>query len=67
MTVSELIEILKSKQQDMLVAFKCFSEHVLMRPEDISESDLSEARPDGWIHSPRTDKPSAKYLVFPGN
>lgn len=67
MTVAELIEILKSKPQDIQVVYQCYSEMSLMRPEDICIAEASEPRPDGWVHDKRPDKPTRLYLAFPGN
>lgn len=67
MTVKELIKFLKGKPSDLLVAYQCFSEQVLMQPEEITVEELCEPRADGWIHDSRSDKPKQKYLLFPGN
>lgn len=67
MTVGELIEFLRTKNQDLPVAFVCHSERRLLTAEEIEEEDLCEARPDGWVHFDRPDKPVVRYLVFPGN
>lgn len=67
MTVKELINFLKKQPQDLLVAYQCCSEQVLMRAAEIEVRELCEARPDGWIHDSRDDKPKQKYLLFPGN
>ena len=67
MKVSELIEHLKTFPQDLDVAYKCYSEQCLMDAEEIRVRTMCEARPDGWIHDSRQDKPIKCYLVFPGN
>ncbi len=67
MTVSELIKFLETQQPDMQVAFRIYSEYSLMEAGDISVVEACEPRPDGWIHWLRDDKPSQKYLMFPGN
>ena len=67
MTVSELIDFLKTQPQDLEVAHKCFSEHLMLESFDIQILDLCEARNDGWIQNRRPDKPTKPYLVFPGN
>lgn len=67
MTVKELIEFLKTQPQDLLVAYKICSEQCLLEEMDIEIKDLCEARPDGWVQNQRPDKPTVKYLVFPGN
>lgn len=67
MTVAELIELLKTKPQDMLVGYALYSEYCLMEIENIRVLHLCEPRNDGWLHSPRPDKPNQAYLIFPGN
>lgn len=67
MNVSELIEFLKTQPQDMLVAYRCCSEQVLMEQKQIRAAEFCEPRPDGWIENKRPDKPTQKYLLFPGN
>lgn len=67
MTVSELIEVLKQHPQDLQVAHRMFSEYCLLDSEEVSVMDLCLERPDGWIHDKRPDKPTQRYLVFPGN
>ena len=67
MTVSELIEFLKTQPQEMQVAYRCYSEQVLMEQKEIRVAEFCEPRPDGWIENKRPDKPTKKYLLFPGN
>jgi hypothetical protein len=67
MTVAELIEFLKTHPQDMPVAFAIYSEYALLDSEEIGVKELSLPRNDGWVEYKRPDKPSQKYLVFPGN
>jgi hypothetical protein len=67
MNVAELIEYLKQQPQDMQVAIKMYSEQVLLEAKNIEVHNLCEPRPDGWIQDKRPDKPTRKYLVFPGN
>jgi hypothetical protein len=67
MTVSELIEFLKTQPQDLQVAYEAYSEHVLLDCEDIEIKECCEPRADGWIHHKRDDKPSQMYLILPGN
>lgn len=67
MRVFELIEILKTYDQDMLVAYDLYSEHCLLEKDHISVMDCCEPRPDGWVANARPDKPAVKYLMFPGN
>ncbi len=67
MTVAELIDFLSGLPQDSLVAYELYSEQCLLDPKRITEKELCEPRPDGWIQNKRPDKPSVKYVVFPGN
>lgn len=67
MKVSELIAFLQEQPQDVQVAYKMFSEQLLLDAEDIELVELCNPRDDGWIHSARPDKPKQTYLLFPGN
>ncbi len=67
MNVAELIEALQGMPQDLPVAYRCYSEHCLLQPDDLMMARLGAARDDGWVHDCRPDKPSVVYLVFPGN
>lgn len=67
MTVSELIDFLKTQPQHLPVAYCCMSEQVLLDSKDIKIEELCHARPDGWIQDRRPDMPTQPYLVFPGN
>jgi len=67
MTVAELITFLQTQPQDLSVAYKCYSEQVLLQADDIALADLCKPRPDGWIHNARKDMPTQQYLLFPGN
>jgi hypothetical protein len=67
MKVKDLIEILKTYDQEMLVAYKLFSEQCLLEKEHLKVESLCEARPDGWIQDARPDIETVDYLVFPGN
>lgn len=67
MTVAELIVYLQTQPQDMLVAYDCYSEHCLLRAEDIRPYEACEPRPDGWIQRKRPDMPVRTYLMLPGN
>lgn len=67
MTVSQLIEHLRTLPGDLLVAYDKFSEQCLMTVEDIMVMDLCHPRADGWIQDKRPDMPTQKYVVFPGN
>lgn len=67
MTVSELIEFLKTQPQDMPVAYEFCSDYALLEAKDIETCDLCFPRNDGYLHRTRQDRPKQKYLVFPGN
>jgi len=67
MTVAELIDVLRSKPQDIQVAYEMYSEQCLLDAEMIVVKDLCPPRPDGWIHDARPDQPTQPYLVLPGN
>jgi hypothetical protein len=68
MTVSELIEFLKTQPQDLPVAYQCCSEQVLLETTDqITIESCCEPRADGWVHDARPDKKAVQYLMFPGN
>lgn len=67
MTVKELIAFLQTQPQDMQVAYRCYSEQILLDCDDISIIEGCDPRGDGWIQDKRPDKPTQKYLLFPGN
>ena len=67
MNVGELIKFLKKQPKDLPVAIRTCSEQLLLEASDIQIAELCEPRPDGWIQGKRPDKPSKKYLLFPGN
>jgi len=67
MTIKELINLLEKQPQDILVAYKCFSEQCLLEEEDIEIKSLCKHREDGWIQDARPDMPTQQYLIFPGN
>ena len=67
MTVAELIDFLLDQPPDRRVAYRQYSEQVLLDASDIEVVDLCEPRPDGWIQGKRPDKPTQTYLLFPGN
>lgn len=66
-TVAELIEFLKGEQQDLIVAYQCCSEQVLLEVGDTEEFEACEPRPNGWVQCKRPDMSTRKYLLFPGN
>ena len=67
MTVSELIELLKTKPQDLQVAYELYSEYCLLEAQNVGVIEACEPRPDGWIQHKRNDMPVQSYLMFPGN
>jgi hypothetical protein len=67
MTVADLIALLQKQPQDLLVAYKLFSEQCLLEEKDIEVQELCEPRADGWVQSKRPDKTKRSYLVLPGN
>ncbi len=67
MIVSELIEFLKKQPQDLIIVYKRYSEQCILEEDEIVVCELGPMRPDGWVANIRSDKPSFKYLVFPGN
>ena len=66
-TVTELIAFLQTQPQDLQVAYRCYSEQVLIDAEGIGLFEGCLPRDDGWIQHKRPDKPSQTYLLFPGN
>lgn len=66
-TVSDLVAYLQTQPQDLPVAYCLYSEYALMDIDEIHVLELCAPRPDGWIHNSRPDKPTQKYIVFPGN
>ncbi len=67
MTVAELIDFLKTQPQDILCAYRIYSEQCLLEADNIHVGKLTEARPDGWIQNARWDMAVKDYLIFPGN
>lgn len=67
MTVADLIDLLKTFPQDLPVAYRLYSEQVMLTREDITTKMCQPERNDGWVHDARPDKPSVKYLMLPGN
>lgn len=67
MTVADLITFLKRQPKDLPVAYRCFSEQVLLGADEIIVVEAGKPRPDGWIQNKRPDKPTQKYLMLPGN
>lgn len=67
MTVSDLIEFLQTKPQDLQVAFYYFSEKHLLEKSLIVVEKGGIPRQDGLIQATRPDMAQREYLVFPGN
>jgi hypothetical protein len=67
MTVAELIEKLQTFPQHLPVAYRCYSEQVLLKDDELKVREFCLPRPDGWVQSKRPDMPSQPYLLFPGN
>ena len=67
MQVNELIKILQTMPPDLPVVYRCCSEYCLLDEEDLKIDTLGPARGDGWVHEKRPDRPTQRYLVFPGN
>lgn len=67
MTVGQLIEFLQTQPQDLLVAYRLFSEQCLLKVSDIVVEEKCLPRPDGWVQNKRPDMPRQEYLIFPGN
>jgi hypothetical protein len=67
MTVTELIELLKTYPPEMLVAAEMYSEQYVVTPDDFSVNRLCVPRPDGWVQNYRDDKETMEYLVIRGN
>ena len=67
MTVADLIALLQKQPQNLLVAYKKFSEQCLLEADEVVVAEFCEPRRDGWIQDARPDKPRRAYLLFPGN
>lgn len=67
MTVAELIAYLQTQPQELQVAYRCYSEQVLLEAKEIEIAEKCQLRPDGWIQDKRPDKPTQTYLLLPGN
>ena len=65
--VKNLIEFLEKQDQELPVAYEIYSEQCLLKDGDIKIKSLCAPRADGWVANQRDDKPSIKYLVFPGD
>lgn len=65
MKVSELIELLKTFDPELPVAYSLYSEQCLLEASDLEVLELCEPRNDGWVANSRPDKPLIPYLVFP--
>lgn len=67
MTVADLIEFLQRQPQNLQVAYRCYSEQVLLEADEIQIAEKCEPREDGWIQDERPDKQTQTYLLLPGN
>jgi hypothetical protein len=67
MTVAELIAYLQTQPQDLLVAYRMYSEQVLLEEGNVFIGTFCQPRNDGWVPDARPDKPTQRYLVLPGN
>lgn len=67
MKVHELIAHLTGLDQELEVAFRCFSEQCLLESDQIEVVEKCRPRPDGWIQDRRPDMPAQRYVLFPGN
>jgi hypothetical protein len=67
MNVRELTEVLKKYDQDLPVAYACYSEFILLEAHDLGVVSACEPRHDGWVARARPDKKAVEYLMFPGN
>lgn len=65
MSVAELIAFLQTQPQDLQVAYRCFSEQVLLEASEITIAERGEPRHDEWIQNKRHDMPTQTYLLFP--
>lgn len=62
--VRDVIEMLKSYDQDMPVALSLYSEYVLFSPRNVSIVRACEPRSDGWVQRRRPDLLETTYLVL---
>ena len=67
MSVSELIEFLKTFPGDMPVCYRFCSDFALLEAKEITTAKLQFARTDGYVHDARPDKDGTEYLILPGN
>ena len=67
MKVKELITFLETQDEELTVAYRLYSEALVMELDEISVKSLCKPRSDGWIQNNRLDKETQEYLVFPGN
>ncbi len=72
-TVKQLIEHLKTFDENLPVAYQLHSEYNSLELEEVKIEKLHPARADGWIHDyfPQESKEEKEkrieYLTFPGN
>ena len=67
MTVADLIQFLQTHPKDMPILFRQYSDYTILQEDQICIEEHGLPRSDGYVPSQRPDKPSQKYLVFPGN
>ena len=68
MTVKELIEFLQTQPQDLPVAYELYREYAMLHSTDqIKVIEACLPREDFWIARERPDRPTQRYLTFPGN
>ena len=70
LTVAGLIELLKTFDGELPVAYELYSEYRMLDANDIRVRNLQPHRQDGWVHSVwhgKPELPTIEYLVFPGN
>ena len=68
MTVRQLIAYLQTQDQDLPVAYSCYSESRLLEDGEIEVKNLSYPRKDGHVAECRPEEWwDRKYLLLPGN
>lgn len=64
MNVADLIKILKTYPQDMVVVVPEYSERCILERSDIHLDEACPPRDDGWVQNKRPDVESVVYLVI---
>lgn len=67
MTVGELIKYLETFDPALPCCFQQHSDWTELETFHITVEDLQSHRGDGYVGSRRPDRPSVKWLTFPGN